>query len=175
MLRFASSHTRFSPHINITCFFLAPYHCIAFSWLLEEFSQGWYGFPGNLAVTFEKGAFSEYQAQFLCCSVHTGSHSGKLESCLWSMVFSCRAERKICHASLAGSVRRPWRCSQMVLCGARLPQLFAPGLESQIRHGLSHRSTTCRAEVPRNKLTLLPLFAVLTALVSKWPMMPRSI
>jgi len=55
-------------------FFLAPYHCIAFSRLLEEFSQGWYGFPGNLAVTFEKGALSEYQAQFLCCSVHTGSH-----------------------------------------------------------------------------------------------------
>ena len=169
------THEILTSYLILRVFFLAPYHCIAFSWLLEEFSQGWYGFPGNLAVTFEKGAFSEYQAQFLCCSVHTGSHSGKLESCLWSMVFSCRAERKICHASLAGSVRRPWRCSQMVLCGARLPQLFAPGLESQIRHGLSHRSTTCRAEVPRNKLTLLPLFAVLTALVSKWPMMPRSI
>ena len=88
-------------------FFLPPYHCIGFSRLFEEFSQGWYSFAGNFAVILEIRRCSEYQAHFLCRSVHTGSHSGKLESCLWSMEFFCRAEQDICHASLAGSVRRP--------------------------------------------------------------------
>ena len=50
--------------------FWAPYHCIGFSRLLEEFSQGCYSFAGHFAVILEIRRFSEYQAQFLCCCSH---------------------------------------------------------------------------------------------------------